>query len=514
MLDLVINSLSVDEIQSGLHHILEALLFLHTKAFLSHNNLNPASIFVASSGEWKLGGFEFSSPLHVSQQFLHSKFSASIRPKEYLPPKQTDSGLPNDSPFSNDAFSFGKLIDYALDSCEGKGKEESVQCLRGIAAQLTCGDPAQRIQLSALLGHPAISNSLIEIIEFCSTIHLKTDEEKTAFFSPSNTSIEGALRDVVPHLRSIPADVVARRLSRLLLSRYVLLEARSQTELYPALLVTAEDENGILPRDLFQRHMIPEILRLFKVRESAVRTVLLSHFHGYARHIGRERLVGFVTDEVIQGCHDSDNQLVAASLRALAVLVEIAGADAVCPWPISKIFANGSPLRSRAAVNVMSADLLYQNSLETDDAERIQKRGPATASGDTNRTWSDEVSNSQEVEKRTTSSVKSHASVLRTGSTTGFKKNIGSEFEISVSTQRSLEDDLLADLAPKITTTSLIEQLSSLRSTVDALSAVKKVPPKFVMLDTAEEAEGWEESVDESITNIEEVGMVCARANA
>ncbi|KAK6033025.1 hypothetical protein OSTOST_00774 [Ostertagia ostertagi] len=111
MLDLAMGSLSVDEIQSELHHILEALLFLHTKAFLSHNNLNPASVFVASSGEWKLGGFEFSSPPHVSQQFLHSKFSASA-----------DGNLPNTSSFSDDAFSFGKLIEYALDSCDSKGK--------------------------------------------------------------------------------------------------------------------------------------------------------------------------------------------------------------------------------------------------------------------------------------------------------------------------------------------------------------------------------------------------------
>ncbi|KAK6033024.1 hypothetical protein OSTOST_00773, partial [Ostertagia ostertagi] len=395
---------------------------------------------------------------------------------------------------------------------------ESVQCLREIAAQLTTGDPAQRIQLSSLLGHPALTNSLIQIIEFCSTIHLKNDEEKNIFF-----------RDIVPHLRSIPADVVARRLSRLLLSRYVLLEARSQTELYPALLISTEDGNGILPRDLFQRHMVPEILRLFKVRESAVRTVLLSHFHGYARHIGRERLVGFVADEVIQGCHDSDNQLVAASLRALAELVEIAGAEAVCPWPISKIFANGSPQRSRAAVNVTSADFIYQNSIEANGTDKIQKRVTGTASGDTNRTWSDEeiadwnndsawssewqsedkqISSSEpEVEKRTNDHVKSHAPILRMGSTTDHKKNIGSEFEISVSTQRSLEDDLLADLAPKITTTSLIEQLSSLQNTIDALSAVKKVPPKFAMVETAEETEGWEESVDESITNTEEVGM-------
>ncbi|KAK6046904.1 hypothetical protein COOONC_15596 [Cooperia oncophora] len=269
MLDLSINSLSIEEIQSGLHHILEALLFLHTKASLSHNNLSPASIFIASSGEWKLGGFEFSSSPHTSQQFLKSKFSDSIRLAESLPPKQESNGLLNTSLFSDDTFAFGKLIEFVLDSCDDQ--EENVRSLREIAAQLTSDDPAQRIQLSTLIDHPALSNSLIQIAEFCNTIHLKSDEEKDEFF-----------RNIVPRLRSIPPDVVARRLSRLLLSRYVLLEPRSQSQLYPALLVPAGAGDGILPHDLFQRHMIPEILRLFKVRESAVRTVLLSHFQGYS----------------------------------------------------------------------------------------------------------------------------------------------------------------------------------------------------------------------------------------
>ncbi|KAK6036542.1 hypothetical protein COOONC_25953 [Cooperia oncophora] len=141
--------------------------------------------------------------------------------------------------------------------------------------------------------------------------------------------------------------------------------------------------------------MIPEILRLFKVRESAVRTVLLSHFQGYARYIPRERLVGFVTDEVIQGCHDSDDQLVAASLRALAILVEIAGAEPICPWTLSKIFANGSPLRSRAAVNATSSNFFNQNSVnsvKTNDLVETQNTDSATVSGGNRRAWSDEVS--------------------------------------------------------------------------------------------------------------------------
>ncbi|KAK5975602.1 Protein kinase domain-containing protein [Trichostrongylus colubriformis] len=432
---------------------------------------------------------------------MQSKFSASVRLAEYLSPKKESSNPTNISSFSDDAYSFGKLIEFVLDSCDSEG--ESIRSLREIAVQLTNEDPAQRTQLSSLLGHPALSNSLIQIIEFCNTIHLKTDDEKDEFF--------GA---IVPRLRSIPADVVARRLCRLLLSRYVLLEARSQAKLYPALLVPAEDGDGILPRSHFQHRMVPEILRLFKVRESAVRTVLLSHFHLYARYIAHERLVGFVTDEVFHGCHDSDNHLVAASLRALAILVEIAGADAVCPWPISKIFANGSPLHEHRISNIVRDD----NIKTWSDEEIADWNNDPSWSAD----WKADDKPSYELESeaatqscepeseavtQSPSPVKFPTSTLNTSSTLVSKKSIGSEFEISVSTQRSLEDDLLADLTPNITTTSLIEQLSSLQNTVNAISAAKKVPLKFAMVETAEEAEGWEENVDENLTSIEDVGM-------
>ncbi|XGW32698.1 hypothetical protein V3C99_017325 [Haemonchus contortus] len=525
MLDHSIESLSIDEIQSGLYHILEAVLFLHTKASLFHNNLTPASIFVASNGEWKLGGFEFSCPLKDSHQFLKSQFSSSVRLPEYLPPKEERDSSQTTSLFSGDAYSFGKLIEFVLAS--RSDEEEKVRSLREVAAQLASGDPAQRIQLPALFAHPALSNSLIQIIEFCNTIHLKTDEEKDEFF-----------RDIVPRLRCIPGDVVARRLSRLLLSRYVLLEKRCQSELYPALLVPAGDQNGILPRDHFQSHMIPEILRLFKVRESAVRIILLSHFHGYARYIPHERLVGFVTDEVIQGCFDSDSQLVAASLRALATLVEIAGADAVCPWPISKTFANGSPMRSRTSASATSNffSVNYVDGTKVNDGAETEKKVSAVVSGDQNGSWSDEGiadwnndsswSSDWKGDDKSTSDpepetakeipdvVESHSSTFRVNTPPDSKKTIGSEFEISVPTQRSLEDELLADLTPKITTTSLVDQLTTLQSTINALSAAKKVPPKFAMVDTVEETEGWDETMNESLTSVEDVVMVCTRANA
>lgn len=46
------------QICMGLYSILRALVFLHEKAFVSHNNLCESSIYVTPEGCWKLGGLE------------------------------------------------------------------------------------------------------------------------------------------------------------------------------------------------------------------------------------------------------------------------------------------------------------------------------------------------------------------------------------------------------------------------------------------------------------------------
>ena len=49
------------EIQYGILQLSEALDFLHSDAKMLHGNVSPESVAVASSGAWKLMGFNFSS---------------------------------------------------------------------------------------------------------------------------------------------------------------------------------------------------------------------------------------------------------------------------------------------------------------------------------------------------------------------------------------------------------------------------------------------------------------------
>lgn len=56
------------EIKCGLVDVAEALGFLHSNAQLLHLNLHPESVFVDTSGRWKLGGLAFAQQLPSSSE--------------------------------------------------------------------------------------------------------------------------------------------------------------------------------------------------------------------------------------------------------------------------------------------------------------------------------------------------------------------------------------------------------------------------------------------------------------
>ncbi|VDM75747.1 unnamed protein product [Strongylus vulgaris] len=476
MLDLSVRSMSIVEIQCGLHHILEALLFLHSKASLSHNNISPGCIFVCNNGEWKLGGFEFTSSPNLISEITESKFFKSGTLPEFAPTKESNVSAQQ---FANDTFGFGKLIEYVL---------------------LDFSDEAVKLSLSAMLDHPALKNDLTELINFCSTIQLRESEEKQDFYEIGllRTIL---LRSIVRRLRSLPGEVMAKRLCRLLLSRYV---TAIFVSVVNKLTSQLQDENeGILSRELYDAFMVPELLRLFRVREAAVRIALLSQFSRFATYIPHDRLGGFVTDEVLQGCHDSNSSLVSSSLRALATLVDILGAEAVCPWTTTKKFGTDSPQRNRPAKNVFGFNFLRMDSSSSTNKARLDESEKPVLVPTTNiekdwaeddkTDWNDipwsaewrENSESASAENRDVSPspdvtivrkskpLKLHAPISQKSSSSDFKKAsaIGSEFEISVVPQKTIEDDLFADLTPNLPTpTPLIERLKALQQAATPVS--------------------------------------------
>ena len=167
----------------------------------------------------------------------------------------------------------------------------------------------------------------LDILRFLRQLPLKDKHEKEEFFE-----------NLVPRLQALPVDVVARRLVTPLLARFVLLEesavkhvilhlltpATGSTETPTMMFSTQNDvsmivhctffvclENSgsdelnavnnihqLLPPTLFQRYVIPEITKIFHVRDLHVRLVLLCHFSRYCHLFERDVLLGVVVPQV------------------------------------------------------------------------------------------------------------------------------------------------------------------------------------------------------------------------
>lgn len=51
------------QIQKGILQICKGLSFLHTSAQLIHSNINPETIIINASGDWKISGLGLTIPL-------------------------------------------------------------------------------------------------------------------------------------------------------------------------------------------------------------------------------------------------------------------------------------------------------------------------------------------------------------------------------------------------------------------------------------------------------------------
>ncbi|KAF8381837.1 hypothetical protein PRIPAC_70979 [Pristionchus pacificus] len=528
VLDLCIDSLSAIEIRAGLRSILDALIFLHTTASISHNAVCPSSIFVSPDGSWRLGGFEFARKYGGEKKDDHlllSEFFKAVKPKPFSPPEDQKAMRSDNPPWARDSFGLGRLIEYALPYVEKDEGEESVlSSLRSSISSLCALTASERMRLEESTEMHAFSNPLSEVEHFVRTIQTKSEEEKNEFFDRSLSLIS-----------SLPPRVIGRRLARPLLSRYVILEGRAHDTilnhlLNPILPSSSSSDliTGLLPLDLYRETVLPECTHVLRVRDLHVRLAILIHIQSIAPHYSREQLCSVVLPEILIGLDDPDDRIVAATLKAMSILVPLVGADAVLgraktseSTPSSnrrgphrdraKIFIDGTPKASSAIDSVVSSTVCSPvHSRPVSPLREMEKRQQKITSIDTtqyqmsivqessveewnsegngegwNDGWDEERKEevNQEEEKKEKEEETRVVTVLKNTvdrSAIEPKKegnnDIGSEFALKVTVKDEI-DDLFAEMQPQIKTSgSILSQLEeiavkSTRSTVSPSSS-------------------------------------------
>lgn len=336
-LSMVLSMQNDIQICLGLRNVLCSLIFLVEKANVGHINVCMSSIYVTATGAWRLAGFEHLWPRKdLATNFLER--SQPYRYKNAIDKEETK----RDNAYGIEQFGFGVMCEEILSKRSGSNsatipniaefRKFCVEHLRNPKADM-------RPALSAILLHSYFSQDFVLIHSFLSELPLKVPHEKQTFFT-----------GLVDRLRTFDEVIVATELIDLILSRIVVLDETAKHCVIPFILKPrTPDDSLTAPKPLFSietftKYVTPKIQQLFLVRDIPIRLTLLEYFAEFMHHFeSNEILSENILPQLLLGIKDTNDQLVAATLRCLADLVPVLGSSIVIGRNRGRLFADGRP---------------------------------------------------------------------------------------------------------------------------------------------------------------------------
>ncbi|XP_055855424.1 protein-associating with the carboxyl-terminal domain of ezrin [Episyrphus balteatus] len=326
-LSIALPTLTDIQVCLGLRNVLCSLIFLVEQAQARHLNIAISSIYINSEGSWRLGGFEY---VWKSKEVTKTLLDLA---NAYRYKGAIDENEAKTSGDCIEQYAFAVLCEEILKQCSSPDTPYVADFREYCATHLRHQNVAMRPKLSAVLLHPYFNHEFVLIHSFLIELPLKNPQEKQDFFT-----------GLIDRLRYFDENVVGSQIGSLLLSRMVLLDTTAQLCVTPYVLKTKSELSAALfTNATYIKYIIPRIKEIFCVRDAQIRLILLEYFGEYVKLLSREELQDQILPNLLLGIKDTNDILVAKTLRCLADLVPLLGSDVVIGGNRARLFADGRP---------------------------------------------------------------------------------------------------------------------------------------------------------------------------
>lgn len=278
----------------GIFQITRALSFLNNDGNLRHNNVNLWSVFVnVESGEWKLGGVEYTTGVMAT----HNPMPPALR--IYQPPEAKENSKPS-SKCSTDAWGLGCLIWEAFNGplngpTDLKTKmdqipKQLIAVYRELVGHNAEGRPNPADVIARCRSNGGyFKNDLVDALLFLEEIQMKEKGEKGRFFTQLATQLD-----------SFPDGVGRYKILPQLLAAFEFGDAGSAV--LPPLLQLGRQ----LPDAEYQNRVVPCVVKLFASNDRATRLRLLQHLERFVNHLQPSTVNDAIFPQVARGFLDTN----------------------------------------------------------------------------------------------------------------------------------------------------------------------------------------------------------------
>lgn len=281
----------------GIFQITRALSFLNNDGSLRHNNVNIWSVYVNTSGEWKLGGVEYVSSAQENNVFIY-KVTPSL--EVYDPPEKNDTSKQRFiTKCSSDMWGLGCLI---WEVCNGplyqqnslRNSEKIPRQLTNLYSELVGSNPQSRPNPADIITRCRklggyFKNDLVDTLLFLEEIQIKDKNEKNRFFS-----------NLTPHLDNFPDNICKHKILPQLITAFEYGDAGS------AVLAPMFKLGRLLDEVEYQKKIVPCVVKLFGSNDRATRSRLLQQLEHFISHLQASTVNDQIFPQIAHGFMDTN----------------------------------------------------------------------------------------------------------------------------------------------------------------------------------------------------------------